>query len=319
MPLNSTRGAGSAKGFGFTSGGVVIDFDYLVVAGGGGGVQFGGGGAGGYRTSFPGGTKISLKKGTYPIVVGGGGPSVNPSVSPSGPSAATKGQDSSFSTITSTGGGGGGGGYSDLPPGSLGGTGGSGGGGGHQSGPFPATGGAAGNTPPFSPPQGNRGGTSEPYPGFGGSGGGGAGAAGTNGLGPGNPGFGPGGPGGIGSPNVIYDSPTVGTPGPAPGRYFAGGGGGAAWAGSAGTGGSGGGGAGGTQPSASQAPGTVNTGGGGGGSSNPGTSGTGGSGIVIVRAPSTASFTVSPGTNSVQTAPNGDKIGVFTVSGNLVI
>jgi hypothetical protein len=37
--------------------------DYLVVAGGGGGGanQAGGGGAGGYRTSFPGGTKLVLE------------------------------------------------------------------------------------------------------------------------------------------------------------------------------------------------------------------------------------------------------------------
>jgi hypothetical protein len=71
--------------------------------------------------------------------------------------------------------------------------------------------------------------------------------------------------------------------------------------------------------------GTVNTGGGAGGvpfsyvgppTNNP-TSG--GSGIVVVRAPSTAKFTVSPGTNTVTTAPNGDKIGTFTVSGNLTI
>jgi hypothetical protein len=38
---------------------VSVDVDYLVVAGGGGGGgQDGGGGAGGYRTSFPGGTKL---------------------------------------------------------------------------------------------------------------------------------------------------------------------------------------------------------------------------------------------------------------------
>ena len=36
--------------------------DYLVVAGGGGGGSdsAGGGGAGGYRTSFPGGTKLTI-------------------------------------------------------------------------------------------------------------------------------------------------------------------------------------------------------------------------------------------------------------------
>jgi hypothetical protein len=62
MPLNSTRGAGSAKGFGLTQGATWDGtIDYLVVAGGGGaGVtnagNAGGGGAGGYRTSFPGGT-----------------------------------------------------------------------------------------------------------------------------------------------------------------------------------------------------------------------------------------------------------------------
>ena len=47
--------------------------DYLVVAGGGGGEwdRGAGGGAGGYRTSFPGGTKLKVA-GSYPIVIGGG-------------------------------------------------------------------------------------------------------------------------------------------------------------------------------------------------------------------------------------------------------
>ena len=75
MPLNSTRGAGSAKGFGLTSGGKnpPVDVDYLVIAGGGNGGnnRGGGGGAGGFRTSFPGGTKITLTGGdTYNITVG---------------------------------------------------------------------------------------------------------------------------------------------------------------------------------------------------------------------------------------------------------
>ena len=74
MPVQSTRGAASAKAFGFTAGGLgPIDVDYLVVSGGGGG-QNGGGGAGGMRTSFPGGTKLNMKTGsTYNITVGGGG------------------------------------------------------------------------------------------------------------------------------------------------------------------------------------------------------------------------------------------------------
>jgi hypothetical protein len=101
MPLNSTRGAGSAKGFGLTSGGLgPIDVDYLVVAGGGGG-QNGGGGAGGMRTSFPGGTKLNMKTGsTYNITVGGGG---DP--------GSSRGTDSSAvleTTISSTAGGRGG-------------------------------------------------------------------------------------------------------------------------------------------------------------------------------------------------------------------
>jgi hypothetical protein len=53
-------------------------FDYLVVAGGGGGGDStgGGGGAGGYSTSFPGGTKISIDvNSSIPITVGAGGSS----------------------------------------------------------------------------------------------------------------------------------------------------------------------------------------------------------------------------------------------------
>ena len=52
--------------------------DYLVVAGGGaaggpGGLA-GGGGAGGFRTSFPGGTKLTFTKGSATsVTVGGGG------------------------------------------------------------------------------------------------------------------------------------------------------------------------------------------------------------------------------------------------------
>jgi hypothetical protein len=51
--------------------------DYLVVAGGGGtpgknsgsGIQ-GGGGAGGYRTSFPGGTKLAIPASPITVTVG---------------------------------------------------------------------------------------------------------------------------------------------------------------------------------------------------------------------------------------------------------
>ena len=47
MPLNSTRGAGSAKGFGLTGGKGSIIVDVLIVAGGGGG------GNGNLATSSP--------------------------------------------------------------------------------------------------------------------------------------------------------------------------------------------------------------------------------------------------------------------------
>ena len=55
MPIISSIGAASAKGFGLTSGSnPPVSFDYLVVAGGGSGGETigGGGGAGGFRTSF---------------------------------------------------------------------------------------------------------------------------------------------------------------------------------------------------------------------------------------------------------------------------
>ena len=36
MPILGSRGAGAASAFGFTSGGLALDVDYLLVAGGGG-------------------------------------------------------------------------------------------------------------------------------------------------------------------------------------------------------------------------------------------------------------------------------------------
>jgi hypothetical protein len=236
--------------------------DYLVVAGGGGGGSrhAGGGGAGGYRTTFPspgcnaGAFPISAT--TYPITVGAGGaggttiPAVQDGV---------KGNDSVFSTITSTGGG--------LGSGSSGGPGGSGGGVRFNN---PA---GTGNTPPVSPPQGNNGATAPAD--YNGGGGGGATSVGNTGPGSG------GGSGGAGTVSLITGSPVT----------YAGGGGGGSYSGAGspgpgGTGGAGGGGAG--SNGANATPGTVNTGGGGGGGggSGPntvGTGGAGGSGIVIIR------------------------------------
>jgi hypothetical protein len=229
--------------------------EYLVVAGGGAG-NVGGGGAGGYRQNYPSPatTGLPVTVQGYPITVGAGGAQDGSAV------LSNSGNPSIFSTITSTGGGGGA--HRDAQASS----GGSGGGAGY----FGPKSGGAGNTPPVSPSQGNNGGNSpaQQLSPFNGAGGGGAGAVGGNQ---------PGGPGGIGSP--IADTffgptaPSYGTPGPAPGRYFAGGAGGTTCAGG-GTGGAGGG-----SPGSAKISGTTNTGGAGAGYN----SGSGGSGIVVIR------------------------------------
>jgi hypothetical protein len=238
--------------------------EYLTVAGGGGAgaCQYAGGGGGGYRQNYPSPTTAGLPvtATSYPITVGSGG------------AVGSRGSSSIFSTITSTGGGAGNGGASQ-PGGSGGGAAGE-----PEGGPLPV---GTGNTPPVSPPQGNSGGPNTVGARRGG-GGGGAGAAGGNAG------------GGNGSPiaTTLFGptSPSYGTPGPAPGRYFAGGGGGGTEStpGSPYAGGAGGGGPGGGNPSPGT-PGTINTGGGGGswsrgtGGGGSGTSGSGGSGIVVIR------------------------------------
>ncbi len=232
--------------------------EYLVVAGGGasgGGDRGAGGGGGGYRFA----SCFSVTAQGYPITIGAGGAAVSPNNTPSlTPSTVSpaNGNNSIFSSITSTGGGRGGVGGMTVPGASPtthgGGDGGSGGGGGTgcaQQGPI-----GSGNTPPVSPPQGNNGGLGVPGPAnTAGGGGGGAGSVGAAA----SPGAGGGGVGGSGSNASPIDS-----------TLRAGGGGGHP----GGTAGPGGGGA------ASGASGTVNTGGGGGG---PG--GLGGSGVVIIK------------------------------------
>ena len=269
--------------------------DYLVVAGGGGGGSNfyyapadgqvrpgGGGGAGGYRASGFGpsplqGSAVTLTATTFPITVGAGGAAGAPN-----PYANTgsRGSNSIFSTITSTGGGAGysTGGKCRMPGGSGGGIISS-----DNATDFGPTGfcGAAGNTPPVSPPQGNNGGSIVPalrdaYP-YEGAGGGGAGAVGGT-ASPGNSGD-----GGAGVPNQINGSNVT----------YAGGGGGYGVGGGTspnrGVGGSGGGGNG-THPTSDAGAGTANTGGGGGGGGkihgtpgSPGLGGAGGKGVVIIR------------------------------------
>ena len=244
--------------------------EYLVVAGGGAGGNGdvgAGAGAGGYRQNYPSPTTAGLPVTSqgYPITVGSGGAGVAFNF------AGNSGNPSIFSTITSTGGGGGGGGPgSSGDPLSNGKSGGSGGGGAWDGGSP-----GAGNTPPVSPSQGNSGGAqSGAGPLFASAGGGGASGSGTPGT------CSTIGNGGAGSPiaTTVFGptSPSYGTPGPAPGRYFAGGGSGTSDGGTSGTAGAGGGGTKGVN-------GSTNTGGGGGGLQTPGTSGSGGSGIVVIR------------------------------------
>ena len=269
----------------FTVSSGISTAEALVVAGGGGGGagrDSGGGGAGGLRTI----TSATLTPGTYPIVVGSGGAG-----GPYWPgwslgnahASAQRGGTSSAFGFDSTGGGGrqGPSGPPNTAPGGSG-----------AGANFTGAPGNAGNTPPVSPPQGNPGGNGAyqypgPEPGFVSGGGGGAGAAGGAGTNP------PvrAGDGGIGrrsddmGPQPWSIPTSYGTPGPQPGRYFAGGGGGGAgsFQGQPG-GGTGGAGGGGSKPSGS---GTANIGGGGGGGlfnlTNNYAGGSGGSGMVFVR------------------------------------
>ena len=232
--------------------------EYLVVAGGGAGASgaansnaIGGGGAGGLLKNnlFP----ITLQ--TYPIVVGSGGAStaVNPSL------RGTNGNDSSFSSVTSTGGGAGGIFSNTYKNGANGGSGGG-------AGSYSTNG--IGGTGVLT--QGYDGGlgvsTGQPYSG---GGGGGAGAIGGSVT----PGFGnlPG-EGGVGLANSISGTSV----------FYAGGGGGGSNGNSVGGNGGGGGG----RISVQGIAGTPNTGGGGGAGGcqiPPQAGGNGGSGIVIIK------------------------------------
>ena len=255
--------------------------DYLVVAGGGGS-NYGAGGAGGFRNCVSTCGSLPLSVSSFPITVGAGGAGT-----PSG--CATRGSNSIFSTITSTGGGGSGPSPAGPPAVPASSPGGSGAGGSGFDFPSPSPGspaatdpqaGGSGNTPPVSPPQGNNGGSGHGTYGTadnGSGGGGGAGAVGGS-TSIGTPG---GGPGGAGAPTSILGStptaPSYGEAGPAPGRYFAGGGAGTQQNPGAKSGGVGGGG---DAPGASATgvDGATNMGGGAGARR-----GAGGSGIVIIR------------------------------------
>ena len=252
-----------------------MSVDYLVVAGGGGGGTCGGngggggaGGAGGLRNASSYSVTASS---SYTVTVGGGG-----AYAASRSVYGTKGSNSVFDTITSTGGGGGAGTDWQNAVAQSGGSGGGGSGSGDTNYTYVTPGASA------SPSgQGYAGGNG--YGGGGASGGGGgAGAVGANAtsLNGGN--------GGVGSSSLSSWAIATSTGQIVSGTgYYAGGGGGAAFytSGTKGSGGYGGGGDGGQQSTLATS-GSTNTGGGGGGASyGPGnqTGGSGGSGIVIIR------------------------------------
>ena len=266
-------------------GGPVAVVDYLVVAGGGsGGTNLGGGGgAGGFRESVPSpaawsASPLAAPGGALPVSIQGYAITVGAGAvgSPYG-SLSIPGSNSVFSTIISTGGGGGG--TASVNGGTGEGSGRTGGSGGGSSYNLGGVNPGAGNTPPVSPPQGNKGGNAvEGPPAWSSGGGGGANAQGTNSDPSG------GGNGGTGATTSISASPTA----------YAGGGGGAGSVNNGSPGGAGGTGGGGVGAAGPASPigsaGTTNTGGGGGGVSNyPAPSGNqiaghnGGSGIVIIR------------------------------------
>ena len=295
-------------------------FDYMVVAGGGGGggtngEASGGGGAGGFRES-PGASTgsytvsprgaapavaLRLFPGPYSVTIGAGGAAGSGGPYPGGlghrgnQSIFNPGGSEGSTMITTTGGGGAEGYHGGSQPSPINeGPGGSGGGTGYGSG-------GSGNTPPFNPAQGTDGGTGSGAPTIGG-GGGGATVAGCAAP--------AGGCGGAGATTNITGSPVA----------YAGGGGGGSCSGSPGSGGTGGGGPGGSGSAGTA--GTANRGGGGGGVGGSTGGGAGGSGIVVIRGPSGASMSVSPGTNSVATLPacqGAYKVATFTVSGTLTI
>jgi hypothetical protein len=264
---------------------VFNQIDYLVVGGGGGAGSpvGGGGGAGGMITGSS--SSLITEVGNLLIIVGAGGTQAIESPNTIG----TQGGNSFIGSSLSAHGGGVGLSYQNRVATPTLGFGGSGGGGTYQTGTPTGQG---------IPGQGNPGGTS---PGGPGAGGGGKGAVGGSVP----PAGGNGGSGGIGQ-SVSWVTPFIGTTGPTPGRWFAGGGGG----GGVPVNGSGGAGGGGT---ASQ--GVAYTGGGGGGAFGDGFAG--GSGAVAIRYPFRSPVTYSMVT-SKGSIHAGNSVSFAVVVNNIV-
>ena len=255
------------------------DIEILVIGGGAAGGSSpnnsaGGGGAGGFVEG-----PITVDQSSYVVTIGAGGAS--------GAMSGRPGADSYFGPPSPPGGitalgGGGGGGQSSTPAAEPGGSGG--------GGAFPGssdnsgTGDQPGQSHGISGVSnfGNKGGRTFSPGSAQGAGGGGAGGAASNT----NPSPNMATAGGAAKVALSGDSgipPSYGTPGPSPGRWFAGGGGADGYTAHT-NGGGGGAGNAGTNSDAD-----ANTGSGGGGNApggpagGPGTGGTGGSGIVIIK------------------------------------
>ena len=303
--------------------------DFLVIGGGGGtggmnGGYHGGGGGGAGLLHYK--TGVSAPIATHPITIGAGGVG--------GLTSGSRGNQGGTTTFalsgspTTAGGGGGGGAYA-AGPASGGGGSGSGGGGRYDAagGTSPGDTGHPGGLDVVSPPNGwgNDGGSGPNSPsGSGGSGGGGAAALGVDGVS-----GGAGGAGGIGGRYSIGGilNTSLGTDGPNPGRYFAGGGSGghtsgpgAATAAVAGGGGASKGGS----PTSSNAvasrgvDGIAGTGGGAGApnAASPSVQGAqGGSGTVIVRYQIGELTAIAKATGGSISYYGGKTIHTFTGSG----
>ena len=245
--------------------------DACIVAGGGGGGKGyrspprsirsgGGGGAGGMLQKY--GVKFPSASYTVSVGSGGAGGGPNRSNGSAGSPSYINSPTISQPVYTATGGG-----YGGRFPGQNGQPGGSGGGGAPSNGsggPGIAGQGNNGSSGTYSPPYYYRSG-----------GGGGAGASASSSTGG----------AGLAAFNGDTGIPSsYGTPGPSPGRYFAGGGAGLYSSSSSAYSGSGGYGGGGNGNLYNGGSGTTNSGGGGGSSTYPGrVAGTGGPGIVIIR------------------------------------
>jgi hypothetical protein len=283
--------------------GALTTIEYLAVAGGGNGGRNpsyggGGGGAGGLINS----NFVATSAGNILITIGAGGAGATTTYN-SGSNTTILGGGASVTAV-----GGGAGGWINNP--GL--NGGSGGGVGQSPTTLTAP---TGYGYPSPTQQGYPGSTSGP--GLFNGGGGGAGQAGQNGSTP------TAGAGGNGVP-ISWIPATYGVTGPAPGRWFAGGGGAGSLAGfgnpAGGQGGAGGGGAGEGQSGPSGFAGNVNTGGGGGGAKDNGSvpSFAGGSGIVIVRYQWTDTINLLATGGNI-TIAGGYKIHTFNTSNTLAV